>query len=148
MDFAPALLHATPFIREAGLVQRVTLVAGDILATGPVGWVLQGGAVALMIWARATFGRRSFHFAANPTSGGLVTWGPYRWIRHPIYASILLFIAVAIVDHPTASNAALGLIAMAGTAVRMHAEEVLVAAQYPEYREYARATRRLIPGVW
>ena len=33
MDFAPALLHATPFIREAGLVQRVTLVAGDILAT-------------------------------------------------------------------------------------------------------------------
>jgi hypothetical protein len=32
---------------------------------------------ALMIWARLTFGLRSFHPAANPTRGGLVTTGPY-----------------------------------------------------------------------
>ena len=71
---------------------------GGILATGPIGWSIQGAAVALMVWARVTFGGRSFHFAANPTAGGLVTWGPYRFVRHPIYASILLFIAVSLVD--------------------------------------------------
>ena len=121
---------------------------GGILATGPLGWTLQGAAVALMIWARVTFGGRSFHFAANPTAGGLVTWGPYGFVRHPIYASILLFIAVSLVDHPTTANGALFLVALAGTAVRMRTEETLVTAQYPEYREYARATSRLIPGVW
>ncbi len=122
--------------------------ADDIFASGPVGWTLQGAAVALMAWARITFGRRSFHFAANPTRGGLVTWGPYRFVRHPIYAAILLFIGTALAAHPTAQNAALVLVAVAGTAVRIRAEETLVVAQYPEYREYARVTRRLIPGVW
>ena len=85
-----------------------------------------------MVWARVAFGRRSFHFAANPTAGGLVTWGPYRFVRHPIYSSILLFIAVALVDHPTRGNAALAPRRAGGTAVRMRAEETLVAAQYPE----------------
>jgi protein-S-isoprenylcysteine O-methyltransferase Ste14 len=34
--------------------------------------------------ARVTFGGRSFHVGANPTEGGLVTKGPYRFVRHPI----------------------------------------------------------------
>jgi protein-S-isoprenylcysteine O-methyltransferase Ste14 len=44
--------------------------------------------------ARVTFGRRSFHAAANPTAGGLVTTGPYRLIRHPIYTAACLFVGV------------------------------------------------------
>jgi hypothetical protein len=39
-----------------------------------------------------TFGARSFHAGANPTDGGVVTAGPYRFFRHPIYAAILYFL--------------------------------------------------------
>jgi len=45
-----------------------------------------------MLWARLTFGGRSFHAGANPTAGGVVTTGPYRFVRHPIYAAILYFL--------------------------------------------------------
>jgi protein-S-isoprenylcysteine O-methyltransferase Ste14 len=62
-----------------GLIERGVLVAAH-----PVGLVVQAVAVALMIWARITFGRRSFHAVANPTEGGLVTSGPYAIVRHPI----------------------------------------------------------------
>jgi len=48
-------------------------------------------AVLLLFWARVTFGRRSFHLAGNPTEGGLVTSGPCRYIRHPIYASVCVW---------------------------------------------------------
>lgn len=63
-----------------------------LVAKNPVGLTLQASAVALMLWARFTFGTRSFHASANPTTGGLVTAGPYRYWRHPIYAAVLLFV--------------------------------------------------------
>ena len=58
---------------------------GVLFTAQPIAIALQLIAIALMVWARVTFGRRSFHAAANPTAGGLVTTGPYRFIRHPIY---------------------------------------------------------------
>jgi len=51
---------------------------GVLFTAQPIAIALQLMAVALMIWARITFGRRSFHAAANATAGGLVTTGPYR----------------------------------------------------------------------
>src|SRR5690349_14967955 len=50
-----------------GLWQERALLAG-----GWLGQAVQVLAVGLMLWARWTFGRRSFHAAANPTAGGLV----------------------------------------------------------------------------
>ena len=46
--------------------------------------ILQIAGIAFIVWARVTFGRRSFNIAADPTEGGLVTSGPYRFVRHPI----------------------------------------------------------------
>ena len=63
------------------------------------GIAVQAAAIVLMVWARLTFGRRSFHAAANPTSGGLVTSGPYRFVRHPIYAAACYFVWAGALDH-------------------------------------------------
>lgn len=49
---------------------------GSLFGHGPLTISLQVAAILLMIWARVTFGMRSFHYAANPTEGGLVTTGP------------------------------------------------------------------------
>ena len=62
-----------------------------LVASGPVAIAAQVGAVLLMIWACLTFGGRSFHARADPTAGGLVTTGPYRYIRHPIYTAGCVF---------------------------------------------------------
>lgn len=110
--------------------------------------VVQCAAVALMIWARISFGRRSFHLAANATRGGLVTWGPYRYIRHPIYTSVCLFVAPGAAAHFSASSVVLGLLVLAGALVRIFCEETLIPAQYPEYKEYAARTWRMIPYVF
>ena len=59
---------------------------------GPVSISLQVLGFALVGWARITFGIRSFRFTANPTQGALVTTGPYRYIRNPIYAAAWLII--------------------------------------------------------
>jgi protein-S-isoprenylcysteine O-methyltransferase Ste14 len=127
----------------------VGLLKWDALfARGPIGIAVQAVAVALMIWARITFGMRSFHAAADPTSGGLVTTGPYAFFRHPIYTAVCLFsLAGALSSRTPAAFGWLALI-VAGSIGRMLFEETLLKARYPEYAEYAGHTARMIPFIF
>ena len=106
------------FIALAGLAACVvTLYLNNnaIFGAGPITITIQVIAALLMLWARLTFGIRSFHGTANPTAGGLVTTGPYRYIRHPIYAAILYFFWAGIAGHPSLANVAVTLLATAFT---------------------------------
>ena len=117
----------------------------SLFAQGPLAVALQVAAAALMLWARVTFGGRSFHIGANPTEGGLVTKGPYHFIRHPIYAAILLFVWAGVASHATVISLLTAVVATAAITVRIATEEVLVAGVYPDYADYARRTKRLVP---
>ena len=100
-----------------------------------------------MVWARVTFGRRSFHAAANPTSGGLVQTGPYAYIRHPIYAAATYFVWAGAIDHHTPTAIAGAALVTIGAFGRMLAEEHLLVAKYPAYAAYRQRTRRILPFV-
>jgi len=126
-----------------GLIAR-----GEILSPAIVVIALQVCAGALMLWARLTLGMRSFHATAQPTSGGLVVTGPYRYLRHPIYAAICLFTWPAAIAHGSWVAVGLAALLTAGAIVRMLCEESLLVVQYPEYPAYAAATKRMIPFVF
>jgi protein-S-isoprenylcysteine O-methyltransferase Ste14 len=137
----------------AGLALMMVGIAGllaidSLFARASAGVVAQVAAVGLMIWARLTFGRRSFHASADPTSGGLVTTGPYRFIRHPIYTAVCLFVWAGVLSNWSARAAGLAALLTLGALIRMLCEERLVVAAYPEYRDYARKTRRMVPYVF
>jgi protein-S-isoprenylcysteine O-methyltransferase Ste14 len=121
---------------------------GALFSTEPVVIAVQILAGALMIWARITFGKRSFHLTAEPTEGGLVTSGPYKYIRHPIYASILLFSWPGVIANISLISVGFGIILLAGSFARIFCEESLVRLQYPEYDRYAAKTKRLIPFLF
>lgn len=121
------------------------LVRHVLLGTGPIAIGVQIVAVLLMVWSRLAFGLRSFHASANPTEGGLVTTGPYRYLRHPIYAAILYFTWAAVLSHRDVVTVLLGVAATAGAAIRIFTEERLVVLRYPEYAAYAARTKRIIP---
>ncbi|MEO9226698.1 MAG: methyltransferase [Gemmatimonadaceae bacterium] len=109
---------------------------------------VQVAAALLMIWARATFGVRSLHAAASISDGGLVTTGPYRYWRHPIYASIIYFIWAGQVEAPGALPLALAVVGSLGLIARMLFEEQFLTQAYPEYSAYAEKAKRLIPFVY
>lgn len=119
-----------------------------ILSPSPVVIVLQACGIALMVWARLTFGMRSFHAAASPTGGGLITRGPYRHVRHPIYTAIFLCVWPGAIANGSSAAIALAVLLACGIVVRMLCEESLLVRAYPEYREYAMTTKRMIPYVF
>ncbi len=126
----------------------ILVMTNSLFSAMPLVILVQSAAAALLLWARVTFGRRSFHAGADPTAGGLVTAGPYRFIRHPIYTAVCLFGWAGVVAHWSPLNALLGVLLFLGALARMLCEERLLPETYPEYRDYARTTKRMIPGLF
>jgi protein-S-isoprenylcysteine O-methyltransferase Ste14 len=124
------------------------LATRSLLSPAPVVIAVQLAAVGLMIWARTTFGMRSFHASADPTAGGLVTTGPYRFVRHPIYTAVCLFAFAGALAHLSVVSLGLALLVLFGALARMRCEEHLLLQRYPEYSAYAATTKRMLPFVF
>jgi len=119
-----------------------------IISKNPVTIIIQLCAIALMIWARITFGMRSFHAGANTTEGKLVTNGPYRWLRHPIYAALIYFFGACVISFHEPLAIGAYLLIIGGLLVRMILEEKALTSAYADYGDYRRRTKRIIPYVF
>jgi protein-S-isoprenylcysteine O-methyltransferase Ste14 len=123
------------------------VIRRSFFGNGVVSITLQVLGLLLVVWARLTFGVRSLHFAANPTKGPLITSGPYRYIRNPIYAAVWLVTWTGAAVHWSMMNASLAMVAAIMLVIKILCEERLVREAYPEYEVYSRRTARLIPFV-
>lgn len=119
-----------------------------ILSTNPITITIQLCSIAFMIWARITFGFRSFHASANTTNGKLVTTGPYRWLRHPIYAAVIYFSWASVISYPFMITIGAVILISGGLYIRMILEEKALRLTYDDYPEYARHTKRIIPFIF
>jgi len=122
-------------------------MGGTLLSLDPSIVAIQTPALVLVLTARSYLGLRSFHAGAEPTQGALIREGPYRLVRHPIYAGACLFVWAPAVASHTLPALALSALVTVGAVIRMLCEERVLAKRYPEYKRYACATKRIIPYV-
>jgi protein-S-isoprenylcysteine O-methyltransferase Ste14 len=100
-----------------------------------------------MIWARAVFPKGSFHVAVKPAGSVIIQTGPYRFIRHPMYAGALLILWGSIAGHVSIANVGIGFMVSLVVLGKIVAEERLLRASFPGYEQYARSTKAVIPFV-
>jgi protein-S-isoprenylcysteine O-methyltransferase Ste14 len=126
----------------------VLLLQGDLFSVSP--WVIAGQVLCLVlvVSARLMFRNQQFRAVAEPGSGSLVRTGPYRVIRHPAYAGVMTFLLISVLSHLSFLNAGMWIATLLVVLWRIDIEERLLRRQYPEYSEYQRQTRRLIPFVY
>jgi protein-S-isoprenylcysteine O-methyltransferase Ste14 len=104
-------------------------------------------AVAFCVWLLVSVSFLGRCFGVLPEARGLVTSGPYRLVRHPVYLGELGACGGLALAAPSAVNAAvLGGFAVAQW-VRMGLEERALGDAFPQYAAYAARTPRLIPRL-
>ena len=114
---------------------------------GALAWLgrpLQIAGLVLALVAVAGLGRSFGIVAAHR---GLRTAGPYRLVRHPLYAAYAITYMGYLLSYPRLLNVVLVAVTLAVMYARAVAEERLLADD-PEYRAYRERTRwRFVPGL-
>jgi protein-S-isoprenylcysteine O-methyltransferase Ste14 len=111
------------------------VLAGDLVALCGCLWLL----VAVLALGRC--------FGVLPEARGLVTRGPYRLVRHPVYLGELVACAGLVIAAPTTWNLFVAAVFAGAQALRMRLEENELTLQFPEYSSYAAETPRLMPRL-
>jgi protein-S-isoprenylcysteine O-methyltransferase Ste14 len=100
--------------------------------------------VALVIYARLSLGRSIGYV---PADRGIITSGPYRFVRHPIYSGLYLTLFAFILRSYSALNLTLAVILVGLFLLKSVIEERFL-RDNPQYAAYMQRVRyRWIPGV-
>jgi protein-S-isoprenylcysteine O-methyltransferase len=115
-----------------------------------VGLAAMVAGFAIRLAAMRTLARQFTHRVAIVPQHQLVRHGLYRWLRHPAYTGQLVVMLGLGVAEGSATTVAVALLpALAVMIFRIRLEERVLALHFGEqYRAYARATWRLLPGIW
>jgi protein-S-isoprenylcysteine O-methyltransferase Ste14 len=125
------------------------LASGSPVAYQPLLLLLQIAGMAIGIWAVAAMGVGNMNISPLVKEGAvLVTRGPYRLIRHPMYLAVLLVIWPLIIDRFSLLRVTAGFVLTTNLIIKMLYEERLLKKQFAEYEAYMKATKRLIPAIF
>ncbi len=115
----------------------------------PSALLLAAAALGLGVWTLAYNRPGNFNIRPEPkVSAHLVTGGPYRWVRHPMYSAVLLFAAAEVVAYQDPWKLLAWLALAAVLLAKAVLEERGLAEQFAAYPDYASRVKRIIPGVF
>ncbi|MFK0688758.1 methyltransferase family protein [Mesorhizobium sp. IMUNJ 23033] len=113
-----------------------------------IGVVVTVAGMAFLVWARQSLGGNWSQIVSSKQGHELVTSGPYRFVRHPMYTGGLV---ACFGSEIVVGGGFVFLLVLLGAIFlwRVGAEDRLLAGQFPEeFPDYARRTKALIPFEW
>jgi protein-S-isoprenylcysteine O-methyltransferase Ste14 len=156
---AAVILRTRPSGKASGLEPRISALMGTFLIYGIAAFPRRELSLPLEMFSTAltligTVGAviallqlgRSFSVMAE--SRQLVTSGPYRFVRHPLYLTEQIATIGVFLQFASEWTALLLAVQIAFQLRRMHNEESVLTASFPEYSVYRQTTARLIPGIY
>jgi protein-S-isoprenylcysteine O-methyltransferase Ste14 len=102
----------------------------------------------LMFWTMSSLGPNLTDTVVTRRDHTLVTSGPYRWVRHPFYDCMALFVLSLSLLAANWFLLATGILLFAQLALRSRTEEAELLARFGQpYRDYRSSTGRFLPRL-
>jgi len=134
-------------VMQFGLIGLMILFSRGLLHD-PLALAVFLVGVAFGFWAIAYNRLGNFHIRPILKDGcTLITTGPYRLIRHPMYTSVITMMLGVWLSTPTLLESSLLLLLVATLYLKAYREEQLWCGHNPEYLEYKRKTKLFIPYI-
>jgi protein-S-isoprenylcysteine O-methyltransferase Ste14 len=143
-----SMINLRSILATAAMMTIPALMRPGIPSTGllaDVAIIIELIGIAFTQASRLYLGRR---FGLLPANRGIVSGGPFRLMRHPIYSGWLVLAIGYLMAYPTPRNFGMLFLSLPFLVWRMDLEEEHL-NEDPEYRAYAAKTRyRLIPHIY
>ena len=124
-------------------------LSGPLFAANPALLLLEMAAGLLGLWAIGTMGVGNFNVTPDVKhQARLVTGGPYRYIRHPMYTALLMGSLSLVLDAFSLLRLALWLVLFVDLLVKLNYEERLLSQDLEGYSTHMQRTKRLIPFLY
>jgi protein-S-isoprenylcysteine O-methyltransferase Ste14 len=125
------------------------LVYCGVLAKKTFFQITQLGSVLLAITSFYQISFHNFSIFPKPKQGILlVTKGPYKYIRHPMYLSVLVFCLSILTNNISSLSVIVFIVLLVNLLLKLHYEEALLVKQFPEYGAYVNNSKKLIPYIY
>jgi protein-S-isoprenylcysteine O-methyltransferase Ste14 len=133
------LIH--PAWMEWSAIRLPDTLRSSGLPLGVVAW-------AWLFWMLRTLGPNLTDTVNVRANASLVTGGPYRWVRHPMYLGVALLMLSASLITANLFVALAGALVISLMVLRTPTEEARLVERFGEaYRQYARRTGRFLPRI-
>jgi protein-S-isoprenylcysteine O-methyltransferase Ste14 len=148
--YVPVVLLPVEWLLPPALIAwRVGEIEAGWLPVRVVGLAVGLAGAALLVWASALLGRLLMHEAAVREDHALVQSGPYRFVRHPLYAGFLALLLGSGVAALNVYVLLLWPVSLLGILIQAASEEQLLRERFGrEYERYVRRAGRLVPRFW
>jgi protein-S-isoprenylcysteine O-methyltransferase Ste14 len=124
------------------------MITGPVLASRAIYMGLELLGFALGLWALVTMSVRNLNILPDIRVGSrLVTHGPYRYIRHPMYSALLLVTLALLLDAFSMERLIIWGILAGDLWIKLNYEEQLLTRHFEAYKDYQHRTKRLIPFI-
>jgi protein-S-isoprenylcysteine O-methyltransferase Ste14 len=103
--------------------------------------------LGVTIWARVTLGGNWSSDVQFKEDHQLVSKGPYRFVRHPIYTGILIMCSAQAIQFGRLHFWLGWLIVFVGLWIKLKQEEAVMLRHFPEYSDYRKQVKAIVPFV-
>lgn len=143
-EFLPCLFVWIQFTAIASIFLSGPIIPSDNILLG-----IELSGLALGLWSIAAHKGLNFSIAPVHKAGAnLLTAGPYRIIRHPMYLAVILTISPLLINLCNWQRISIVMILIIDLILKLEYEEKQLVESFDSYREYQKKSWKLIPLVY
>lgn len=126
----------------------LVITTSKVIPTNLVSLIFILTGSTLGFWAMYTM---KFKFPIEPSNSKVTKIyqeGPYRYIRHPMYTSLILLGTGFIINEPKIQNVLALVFMIVILQLKSSYEEILLSAKFKEYTDYKDNSKKFIPFLF